>query len=138
MHSILILDDDENVISALQRTLRRTEYDVDAFICPEQALKRCMTKIYECIISDYKMPAMDGVTFLTKAREAQPDAIRLMMSAQADYEVLQKAIVEANIYNFIPKPWENDGLIHIVTLAIEQQQIYWKNKHLAKKANAQD
>jgi DNA-binding NtrC family response regulator len=73
------------------------------------------------IISDYMMPDMDGLTYLSKAKERQPDAIRILLTGYADKENAIKAINEVGLYQYIEKPWNNDDLLLIIRNGLEKR-----------------
>ena len=114
MSRILIVDDDESIIKALRRMLSRTpccaegvtyHLTIDALTSPCEALEKASHTSYDLVLSDFRMPIMDGVQFLTALRKIQPDAARLILSGYADLNGLIGAINEAGISRFIAKPW---------------------------------
>ena len=90
----------------------------------------------QLIISDYRMPEMDGVEFLRRAYEYSPETIRIVLSGYADTASVVAAINEGRIYKFIPKPWNDDELKVTIEKAIEVFFLRRKNEHLAEKLMA--
>jgi len=139
MSRILIVDDDEPILKALRRLLSLTpcivgeetfKLTVDCFSLPQAALEKARHTAYDLVISDYRMPGMNGVEFLKAFREIQPDAARLILSGYADLNGLIGAINEAGISRFISKPWNDYELVstlgHILSLralTLENQQL---------------
>src|SRR5882724_9311270 len=116
MARILLVDDEPNVLRSLKRVLSlrgepvlRLEA-IETFESPRIALERLRDQAFDLILSDYRMPEMDGVAFLSASRKLQPDAVRLILSAQADLKGLIGAINEAGVQRFIMKPWDDLGL----------------------------
>lgn len=114
-HKILFLDDEENVIRSLRRIfIDVDEYEIHTAMQGNEALDILKNNDIALIISDYRMPEMDGVEFLEKAKQIKPEAIRIILTGFADVEVAIAAINEGEIYKFIEKPWESEQLkIHI-------------------------
>jgi two-component system probable response regulator PhcQ len=137
MHRLMVVDDDPNVLSALRRSLARPgdtrhgEYQVELFEAPQRALEQLKSRPFDLILSDYRMPGMDGVKFLTTAREVQPDAIRLILSGYADLNGLVAAINEAQIFRFLAKPWHEYDLLSAVSQALEYRRLLTENQELA-------
>lgn len=123
MYRILIVDDEPNILSALRRCLARIDVTlldgealkVETFTSPEVAIERCEEQDFDLVISDYRMPAMNGVEFLTHLMETQPRAPRIIISGYADREALIAAVNEANLTHFIEKPWDDDALHRVVS-----------------------
>lgn len=115
MKRLLIVDDETPVLQALRRLLQRhfTPQDLGVVLCsdPLQALQRLQQEHFDVLISDYRMPQLDGVSLLARARELDPRTVRLMLSAAADFGTLLAAVNRAGVYRFIPKPWSDAQLL---------------------------
>ena len=122
MKRLLLLDDEPNVLHALQRTIQQfrstTELRIEAFSDPAQALVRAVEVEFDVVISDYQMPQMDGIEFLRRLRQLQPDAVRLILSASTDFDTVMRAVNEVEILRFIPKPWQQSDLEEAISLAL--------------------
>lgn len=150
MARIMLVDDEDNILRALRRVLGAPEawcgdeskVDPDAadvprnaveiFSSPAAALARARDGVpFDIVISDYRMPEMDGVAFLKALREYQPDAVRIILSGYADMQGLIGAINEANIQRFIVKPWDDYTLCADVRQLLELQTLQLENRRLA-------
>lgn len=109
MNRILLVDDEQNILNALKRELKN-DYEIEAFTNPAEALLRCNDVSFDLVISDYKMPVMNGIQFLKQLALIRPDASRLMLSGEADMDALISAINDTHIYRFIAKPWDSNEL----------------------------
>lgn len=137
-HRLMIVDDEENVLNALQRVCRnQKQWEIETFNDPQQALKRAQTSSFDLFLSDYRMPQMNGVQFLTEAMQLQPDAMRLILSGHTDRSGLLSAINEAEIYRFIDKPWQDDELLVILHQALGYRDVLLENRILANRIREQ-
>ena len=114
MKRLLIVDDEAPVLHALRRLLQRhfkTQLGVELCTDPLYALQRLHEARFDVIISDYRMPSLDGVTLLVRARELDPRAVRMMLSAAADFGTVLDAVNRAEVFRYIPKPWHEPQLL---------------------------
>ncbi len=122
--SLLILDDEEMVLSSLRSLFRlQTEYEVIVHSSAKEALGSASTRPVDLVISDYLMPEMDGITFLARFKEIQPQAIRVLLTGYADKENAIRAINQVGLYQYIEKPWDNAELLVIVKNGLEKRQL---------------
>lgn len=140
---ILIVDDEELVLRALKRLLMDERYTILTTTSAEQGLEILKKEEPQIIISDYRMPGMNGVDFLKKAFVRKPDSVRIVLSGYADTASIVEAINEGRIYKFIPKPWNDDELKIAISNAIDRyllnkrnieltEELMIKNEELAK------
>ncbi len=122
-YKVLIVDDEPDNLALLYRTLR-SKYDIAKSTSPILALEMLKHEHFHCILSDHKMPEMDGVEFLKRTQEMSPDTMRLLVTAYTDAGILIDAINYAKIYRYIKKPYNPDELMLIVENALE----YWQLK----------
>jgi two-component system probable response regulator PhcQ len=138
MYKIMAVDDERNVLDGLLRTFRlQNQWQVETFDDPLEALERAKTSRFDLFLSDYKMPAMNGVEFLSEIKSLQPDSMRLILSGQADLDSIIRAINEAGIYRFITKPVQKYELIATITLALQYYETVRENKRLADQVRRQ-
>lgn len=138
MYSILIVDDEENIVNALKRSLRKVpEWEVETFTSSVEALNYAKSFSFDLFVSDFRMPEMDGVEFLTKIKEIQPDSARIILSGYTDFDGLIGAINQAEIFRFITKPWNDYELILTIDQALKYKNILIENKNLEKELREQ-
>lgn len=111
---ILIVDDEVNILRAMKRVLRLYELDIIVTTSPEEALEMVKSTDIDLVISDQRMPTMEGIDLLTKIKELSPRTYRILMSAYSDIEVFIAAINSGNIFQYISKPWDNEQLIKVI------------------------
>lgn len=135
MKRFLLVDDEVNVLSALQRTLRQKLGDIDLKIetCsdPVAALERIGETAFDLVISDHRMPGMTGVEFLKAVRKIQPDAVRLMLSAYSEFQAVVNAVNEAEVFRYISKPWQAEELEEIIRLALARREKVLEDRRLS-------
>lgn len=115
---ILYVDDEPDNLRVFELTFRR-KFQVLTASTPEEGLRILHENPIALILSDYRMPAMNGVEFLTHAREIDERCIRMLVTAFGDVNILGDAINDGRIYRYIPKPWEPAELDLTLRRAIE-------------------
>ncbi len=128
-YKILIVDDEEDNLALLYRTLRG-KYDITKATSAIEALEILKHEQFDCILSDHKMPLMDGVEFLKRVYDIQPKTMRLLVTAYSDVKILIDAINYAKIYRYIKKPYSPDELLMIVENALENYRLKLDNENL--------
>jgi two-component system probable response regulator PhcQ len=127
---ILIVDDEENILKALQRSLRREGYQLFFANGPRQGLEMLQTQPVDLVMSDHMMPEMTGLDLLKIVRDRHPDAMRLMLTGHADMQTAIDAINHGEIYRFLTKPWDDVELKVTLHLAFEQLDLQRENRRL--------
>ncbi|MFP4001120.1 MAG: response regulator [Thermoplasmata archaeon] len=116
-YEILIVDDEPQILNLLKETLTLVK-DLDCEITlatsAEYGIKHIRERDYDMVMSDYQMPEMDGIEFLRKVKEESPGSVRFMITGQGDLKVAKRAINEADIDQYIEKPWDNEKLISTI------------------------
>jgi two-component system probable response regulator PhcQ len=118
MYRLLLLDDEQYILNALRRCLMSIDarqldgeaLALEMFTSPEAAIARCEEQDFDLVISDFRMPTMNGVEFLSRIMEIQPSAPRVIISGYADRDAIIAAINEAHLTRFIQKPWDDEQL----------------------------
>ncbi len=122
MRHMLLVDDEANVLSALQRALRQhlpaSEMIIEPYSDPLAALARCCETEFDIVISDFRMPQMTGVEFLHTLKEVSPLTVRMILSASTEFETVSSAIAEAHVFRYIPKPWHIEELLNDISAAL--------------------
>lgn len=129
-YSILLVDDEPNVLNALKRIFRQENYRISTAGNGLDALDLLRSETFQLMISDYLMPGMNGAELLRQAKSLQPEMIRIMLTGHADTNAVMGAINEGAVYKFILKPWNDDDLRVTVALALEQYDLIRKNRAL--------
>ncbi len=137
-YTILLVDDEPSILTSLYRVFRKEEYEVLISDDPLEALDILKERNVHLIMSDYRMPALDGITFLRSAMKLQPDAIRIVLSGYAESSVIIAAINDGGIYKFITKPWEDDLLRVEVRHALERYELGSTNRRLLEDIGGQN
>ncbi|MBC7792707.1 MAG: response regulator [Clostridia bacterium] len=130
---ILFVDDESSILRALERTAEASGWPVVAVSSPIQALKTIETREYSVVVSDFRMPQMDGVDFLARVRELTPETERILLTAYADEEALERGINDAGISRFLRKPWKREMLVAILGQARQQSRYRRENVLLASR-----
>jgi type II secretory ATPase GspE/PulE/Tfp pilus assembly ATPase PilB-like protein/FixJ family two-component response regulator len=129
-YRILLVDDEPNVLKALVRVFHRESYEVLAAANGAEALALLERQTCQVLISDFKMPSMNGGELLRACKSKYPDMIRIMLTGDADVDAVLAAVKEGAVYKFILKPWNDDDLRVTVSLALEQYDLVRKNRAL--------
>ncbi len=119
---VLIVDDEAPVLFSLKRFLRRMEIHAEITTSPQKALQMLESDDYDIVISDMRMPGMDGNAFLTQAIRVAPDAIRVLVTGYSDVAALEKAINQAKIFGYVPKPWDENRLQELLEDAMSERE----------------
>ena len=138
-HTLLIVDDEVDVLESLRHQFHRT-YRVLTAGSGGQAVSMLDTNEVQLILSDQRMPGMQGDAFLSQARRLQPDAIRMLFTGYADIQAVINAVNEGHIFRYILKPWDTVELEGIIRQAAEQYDLLAERKRLIAElqaANAQ-
>jgi EAL domain-containing protein (putative c-di-GMP-specific phosphodiesterase class I)/ActR/RegA family two-component response regulator len=106
--TLLLVDDEPNILNAIKRLLRREGYRILCAESAAQGLDLLATHMVHVIISDQRMPVMTGTEFLSRVKDLYPDTVRLVLSGYSELESLTDAINKGAIYRYISKPWDDD------------------------------
>lgn len=133
MHKILLVDDDENILYGYQRNLR-TKFNVSISTSAVEALG-IISKVsdFAVVISDFNMPGMKGVEFLSKVKEISPDTVRILLTGYADVKTSIDAVNKGNIFRLLTKPCSQDILLQTIYQAVQQYNLINSEKELLEK-----
>lgn len=134
---ILCVDDEQNVLKALQRIFLDDDYEIVIAGSAAEGLKALAESgPFQVVISDYRMPATNGVDFLKEVNQRWPDTVRVILSGYADAGAIVDAINEGQIYKFIPKPWNDTELRGTIKNGLERYFLLQRNRELLDKLAA--
>jgi DNA-binding NtrC family response regulator len=135
-HTVAVIDDEPMVTQSIKNFLAlETDYEVLVYNSPNEALEALQERPVDVVISDYLMPDLNGIEFLLRLKEIQPQATRILLTGYADKENAIKAINDVGLYQYIEKPWENEDLKLIIRNGIEKRQLL---RRLADKVSELD
>ena len=132
-HSILLVDDEENVRRSLQRMLRAEGYEVLVAESAETALPLLARSRVDLILSDQMMPGMRGLELLRRTLPDHPDAVRILLTGHADLGMAIEAINDGCVYKFILKPWNHEELKVTIRRALEQHDLLLEHRELTER-----
>jgi len=133
MPNILIIDDEKAIRKTLSEILSFEGYKIDEAVDGEEGLKKFKDKAYDVVLSDIKMPKIDGIDFLQKALESNPDVPIIMISGHGNIETAVEA-VKKGAYDFIQKPPDLNRLLITIRNAMERNSLVTETKTLKRKA----
>lgn len=129
--TLLLVDDEENITSALVRLLRRDGYSILRANGGKAGLELLAQHKVGVIISDQRMPEMTGVEFLSRVKELYPDTVRIVLSGYTELNSVTDAINRGAIYKFLTKPWEDELLRANVDEAFRHYEMKMENARLS-------
>ncbi|NYT44158.1 EAL domain-containing protein [Alcaligenaceae bacterium] len=119
---LLLLDDEENILRALKRLLRRDGYRILTATTPQQAFSLLAKNNIQVLVSDQRMPTMTGTEFFSRVKEIYPETVRLLLSGYTDLKTVTDAINHGTIYKFLTKPWDGEELRAEIALAFKNAE----------------
>lgn len=131
MFHVLLVDDEPEVVNALSRVLMRT-YQISKCHSAEDAMQIMASTPVDLVLSDIRMPGMDGIELLTQIKEQYPATARVLLSGYSDIEVCQNAIDNNIAEVILAKPWDNFELKNILSLVLKYQKLHIENQELKK------
>jgi two-component system, probable response regulator PhcQ len=136
--TILIVDDDENILKSIKRTLMDDNYNILTAMSGQEGLAKLKKHDVSLVVSDQKMPGMSGLEFLEKIKIDYPEILTIMLTSHADIEITIKAINEAGVYKFILKPWDEANFRMTIRRAIETRQLIKERDSLLQKVQTHE
>lgn len=121
--TLLFVDDEPNILAALRRLFRPLGYRIFIAESGAQGLEIFNSETIDLVISDMRMPVMDGAQFLEQVRMKSPDTVRILLTGYADISSTIDAINKGQIYRYIAKPWEDNDISLTVRHALEQKML---------------
>ncbi|MEX2261013.1 MAG: response regulator [Bryobacteraceae bacterium] len=122
--SVLLVDDEEMVLTSIRAFLAlETEYNVHSFSSPAEAVGFLENSAVDVAVSDYLMPNMNGIQFLARTKQLQPETSRVLLTGHADKQSAVSAINEVGLFQYLEKPWDNAQLLLVIQSAIERARL---------------
>ncbi len=136
---ILCVDDERNVLRSLRRLFLDSDYEILTAMSGDEGIEILGREApVQIVISDYRMPGMNGVDFLKEVCRHWPHTVRIVLSGYADAAAIVGAINEGQIYKFIPKPWNDDELKVAISNALDCYFMQQKNIQLTKELESKN
>ena len=128
--TLLLVDDEPNVVASLRRLLRPDGYHILSASSGSQALQLLRSDPVDIIVADQRMPDMTGVEFLRQAKVLYPQTIRIVLSGHSELQSVTDAINEGAVYRFLTKPWDEDQLRSFIDQAFRHRELVDDNEQL--------
>ncbi|MBJ7536182.1 HD domain-containing phosphohydrolase [Marinomonas transparens] len=135
---LLLVDDEQNVLSSLKRLFRKANCNVFIANSGQEGLEILEQQSIDVILSDARMPEMTGPEFLSKAAEQYPNTIRILLTGYAEMEAIIDAINLGKVSHYVEKPWDDEKLLALVTEAFTTINLKKKNEHLQAVVKSQN
>lgn len=129
---VLMVDDDPNILLAYKRSLHKN-FKIETAVGPELALEALQDNSYAVVVSDLKMPVMDGIEFLKKVKEHAPDSVRIMLTGYAELNKAIEAVNQGNIFRFLTKPCDGNTLAVSLEAGLQQYRLVMAERELLEK-----
>lgn len=137
-HTILIVDAENFFLENIQRLLSDENYNVITASSGQKGLDILKKNQVSMVISEYKIPLMNGLEFLEKVRIIYPDILTIMLTDHADIELAMKAINEAGVYKFLLKPWDDIDFKNTIKKTLESLQVIKERDMLTRKVKTHE
>lgn len=136
--ALLFVDDEANILNALRRLFRPLGYKIFTADSGAEALALLEHEAVDLVISDMRMPQMDGAQLLEQVRAKWPDTLRILLTGYADVSSTIAAINRGEIYRYIAKPWEDNDIILVVRHALERKALEQEKRRLEQLTRSQN
>jgi DNA-binding NtrC family response regulator len=119
--AIVLVDDEAMILTSIRTLLMlETDYSVETFTDPLEAIRHLEKNPVDVIVSDYLMPGLTGVQFLAKGKELQPEASRVLLTGHADKASAIQSINEVALFHYLEKPWDNAQFLLVIQAGVER------------------
>ncbi len=119
--AVLLVDDEESILNSLRRLLRSQPYEILLADSGAKALEILKERPVDLVMTDARMPNMDGATLLAEIRKLYPSTLRILLTGYADVDMMTKAINEGQLYRYLSKPWNDEELVQALRQALSHQ-----------------
>ncbi len=135
--AILFVDDEQNVLNSLKRLLYDKPWDMFFADSGGKGLEILEKEKIDLVVSDVRMPGMDGIEFLKRVKQLYPQVVRIFLSGYADHKAVVQALAEGSAQQLLPKPWKDEELKEVIRGALKQaEELQKKNERLQKIINS--
>jgi CheY-like chemotaxis protein len=129
-NGILCVDDEPRILEAFERQLRK-QFDVRTALGSEKGMQAIAEQgPFAVVVSDLRMPGMNGLEFLSRVRQTSPDTVRIMLTGDADLNAAMTAVNEGNVFQFLTKPCPGDRLTRALDAALAQHRLITAEREL--------
>jgi DNA-binding NtrC family response regulator len=123
--SVMIVDDEDMVITSIKAYLQlETDFDIQGFTDPEEAVRFADGNRIDVVVSDYLMPKMNGIQLLGRVKEMQPEASRVLLTGHSDKQSAIQAINQVALFQYLEKPWDNAQLLLVIRSGAERASLF--------------
>lgn len=136
--TVLLVDDEESITNSLRRLLRSQPYDILVADSGAKALELLEQRPIDVVVSDARMPNMDGATLLAHIHRRYPSTLRILLTGYADMTMIAKAINEGQIHRYVSKPWNDEDMLATLRQALAHHHSEHERKRLEALAREQN
>lgn len=129
-YTVLVVDDEENVLRSVERLFRREPYHLLTATSAEEALSAVEREPVHLVMADQRMPGMTGIQLIERVREQHPEVMRVVFTGYIDMNTAIDAINKGQVFRFVTKPWRDDDLKNVVRQALTQYELVAENRKL--------
>ncbi len=137
-HTLMFVDDEKAVLNALKREFHKEDYNVLFANSGKEGLELVRKNVVSLVITDNRMPEMDGVEFLSRLKDISPATIRFMLTGSVDIQSAKEAINKGEVSRYITKPWDTDELKMVVKGGMQSYELLIENKKLLEVVQRQN
>ena len=135
---VLCIDDEPNILQSLKRVLRKEPYEVTTTENSDEIYSLVQNKDIALVISDQRMPKVEGIEVLRRVKEIDPKVMTIMLTGYADIQAAIKAVNEGKVFRFLTKPWNDEELKGAISQAIQQYNLVEENERLLRLTQQQN
>ncbi|WP_339734373.1 HD domain-containing phosphohydrolase [uncultured Gimesia sp.] len=127
---VIFIDDEPHILKAFVRLFRKDEIDIFTTTSPEEVCQLVQTENFALIVSDQRMPELEGTKLLERVRDLSPETIRIILTGYADKDAAIESINQGSVYRFLTKPWNDNELRNEVKRAVDEYSLRQENRRL--------
>ncbi|QDV51303.1 HD domain-containing phosphohydrolase [Gimesia fumaroli] len=135
---VIFIDDEPHILKAFVRLFRKDQIDIVTTTSPEEVCQLVQAEPFALIVSDQRMPELEGTKLLERVRDLSPATIRIILTGYADKDAAIEAINQGSVYRFLTKPWNDDELRNEVKRAIDEYMLRQENRRLQELTQSQN